>query len=129
MNRRDFLKSSVALAASASLPQVSMPRDDGQFSIAALNRAMAQLHDNVRMAHSNYVAFIHPTVIREAEHAAAREAWRLAYRTYRKQRSLGLELERTARYIFDFYGKTPWTMRGTAGRFEGVQFIRAGALR
>lgn len=83
MDRRDFLKAAAALPAAAVVPEVVEARPI--LSASSIRAVINQMMDNAALASSgDYVAFLHPRVHRDLIDLAARDRWREAHRSWRK---------------------------------------------
>ena len=121
MNRREFLTASTAIAASVALPAIAQP---DVFTLDKLKSIKAMLIDNAAMTkHNAYFAFIHSDALNDLNRLHYREKWKSAYRQYRKQKALGLEVELPAREILAKYNKKSPDVVGETGMFEGFRFI------
>ena len=87
MNRRDFFRTSIALAAAplvAHIPfaDAAKSSETGFISIDAVRRARDSLEKNFG-ARGSYVVFVHPDAERDLRDQLARERWKDAYRRER----------------------------------------------
>ena len=126
MDRRGFLTASAALAATVAAPVGSLPVDTAARSGLGLSilKQVDGLVEAQQAMNGYYVAFMHPTCLRDLRDAEARDRWRGAYRAWRVASREGY-LPYDPRAVLRDFGKPPFG--GTLGRVEGFNIVESAA--
>lgn len=134
MKRRGFLATLMgALAAPFVRADVAVPltSKDGEVALAGLRARHARaLLDNAYLAcNPPYIAFIHPSWLRDIKDLDARGRWRTAWRRYRLARREAVCGYLPSPLVMErFADAPPPAMNGEIGSVEGIRLIQAGEI-